>query len=74
MRGRRDRGDTRIIVRPPRVSASKRSCAASPDVRFVIVPTRVVCRVIRSGRSTREPAWSAFAWCESAGRLSAAAA
>jgi hypothetical protein len=48
--GRRDRGDTRIIVRPAPSVRFGTIVRREPDVRFVIRPTRVVCRVIRERR------------------------
>ncbi len=48
--GRRDRGDTRIIVRPAPNVRFGTIVRREPDVRFVIRPTRVVCRVIRERR------------------------
>jgi hypothetical protein len=47
---RRDRGDTRIIVRPAPNVRFGTIVRREPDVRFVIRPTRVVCRVIRERR------------------------
>ncbi len=47
---RRDRGDTRIIVRPAPSVRFGTIVRREPDVRFVIGPTRVVCRVIRERR------------------------
>jgi len=48
--GRRDRGNTRIIVRPAPNVRFGTIVRREPDVRFVIRPTRVVCRVIRERR------------------------
>jgi hypothetical protein len=48
--GRRDRADTRIIVRPSPNVRFGTIVRREPDVRFVIRPTRVVCRVIQERR------------------------